>query len=98
MPIALDTRRFRARAPPLQVAVVRLLRQLSDVYSSLRIEEAGRLVPFYGFTEVEAVIVDAVKHDYLQVGGGGGGVVCVCLESSMPQCETLGMGYKRRDA
>ena len=24
--------------------------------------------------------------------------VQVCLESCMPQCETLGMGYKRRDA
>lgn len=35
----------------------------------MRISELAALVPFYTFAEVEAVVVDAVKHDYLQVGG-----------------------------
>ncbi len=37
--------------------------------SVMRISELAALVPFYTFAEVEAVVVDAVKHDYLQVGG-----------------------------
>ncbi len=55
-------------APALkQAAVLRLLRQLSEVYSVMRITELAALVPFYSFAEVEAVVVDAVKYDYLQV-------------------------------
>lgn len=50
-----------------QAAVLRLLKQLSEVYSVMRISELAALVPFYTFAEVEAVVVDAVKHDYLQM-------------------------------
>jgi translation initiation factor 3 subunit A len=62
-----------------QAAVLRLLKQLSEVYSSMHITEVARLVPFMSFGDVEAVVVDAVKYDYLQVrgAGGGGGVRCV---------------------
>eukprot|EP00198_Chlamydomonas_reinhardtii_P004079 XP_001693415.1 eukaryotic initiation factor [Chlamydomonas reinhardtii] len=48
-----------------QAAVLRLLKQLSEVYSVMRISELAALVPFYTFAEVEAVVVDAVKYDYL---------------------------------
>jgi translation initiation factor 3 subunit A len=47
--------------------VLRLLKQLSEVYSSMHISEVGKLVPFMSFSDVEAVVVDAVKYDYLQV-------------------------------
>lgn len=47
---------------------MRLLRQLSDVYSTMHIDELAKLVPFAGFAEVEAIVVDGVKHDFLQVG------------------------------
>ncbi|KAG2498414.1 hypothetical protein HYH03_003672 [Edaphochlamys debaryana] len=50
-----------------QTAVLRLLKQLSEVYSVMRIDELGALVPFYSFAEVEAVVVDAVKYEYLQM-------------------------------
>lgn len=47
--------------------MLRLLKQLSEVYSSMHISEVGKLVPFMSFSDVEAVVVDAVKYDYLQV-------------------------------
>eukprot|EP00775_Hariotina_reticulata_P001959 gene1959-2286_t len=50
-----------------QVAVLRLLKQLSEVYSTMHIKELAALVPFMSFGDVEAVVVDAVKYDYLQV-------------------------------
>ena len=50
-----------------QVAVVRLLKQLSDVYSTMKISDLAQLVPFAEFGDVEAGVVDAVKYDYLQV-------------------------------
>jgi translation initiation factor 3 subunit A len=54
----------------LQAAVLRLLKQLSEVYSSMHISEVARLVPFMSFGDVEAVVVDAVKYDFLQVRQG----------------------------
>ncbi len=53
-----------------QIAVLRLLKQLSEVYSTMQISALAELVPFASFSEVEAIIVDAVKYDYLQVGWG----------------------------
>ena len=61
---------------PYQVAILRLLKQLSEVYSTLKISSLAKLVPFSTFAEIEGVIVDAVRYDYLQVRRGGGvGVV-----------------------
>lgn len=50
-----------------RVAVLRLLQQLSHVYSVMKISALADLVPFMSFGEVEQIIVDAVKHDFLQV-------------------------------
>lgn len=50
-----------------QVAVLRLLQQLSQVYSVMRVASLAALVPFFTFGEVEQLIVDAVKHNYLHV-------------------------------
>jgi len=50
-----------------QVAVLRLLQQLSQVYSVMRVSALADLVPFFSFGEVEQLIVDAVKHNYLHV-------------------------------
>lgn len=46
-------------------AVLRALKQLSEVYSRMAIPQLASLVPFMTFAEVEAVVVDAVKHEYL---------------------------------
>eukprot|EP00879_Flechtneria_rotunda_P015205 GHRR01015895.1.p1 GENE.GHRR01015895.1~~GHRR01015895.1.p1 ORF type:complete len:658 (+),score=275.95 GHRR01015895.1:165-2138(+) len=50
-----------------QVAVLRALKQLNEVYSTMHISELAGLVPFMGFGDVEAVVVDAVKYEYLQL-------------------------------
>jgi len=50
-----------------QVAVLRLLRQLQDVYSTLRIPALAKLVPFCSFAELEAIVVDGVKYGFLAV-------------------------------
>ena len=47
--------------------MLRLLQQLSHVYSVMKIPALADLVPFMDFGEVEQIIVDAVKHDFLQV-------------------------------
>lgn len=49
------------------IAVLRTLKQLSRVYANMKVEQLGSLVPFMTFGEVEAIIVDAVKHGYLNV-------------------------------
>ena len=51
----------------VQVAVLRVLRQLSEVYSVMTISSLAALIPFMGFSEVEQLVVEAVKHGYLQV-------------------------------
>uniref|UniRef100_A0A7S0S2D0 PCI domain-containing protein n=1 Tax=Chlamydomonas leiostraca TaxID=1034604 RepID=A0A7S0S2D0_9CHLO len=50
-----------------QVALLRLLKQLSEVYSTMRVQSLAELVSFMPLSEVEAVVVDAVKNDFLQV-------------------------------
>ena len=55
-------------APFLQeVALVRTVRQLSEVYSVMRVSALSELAPFgLTFGESEAVIVEAVRNGYLQ--------------------------------
>ena len=53
------------RAPP-QVAVLRVLAQLGQVYSVMRVKALAEVVPFMSFAQVEHLIVTAVKHGYLQ--------------------------------
>jgi hypothetical protein len=50
-----------------QVAVLRVLHQLSQVYSVMKIDSLAALIPFFSSSEVEQLLVDAVKHGYLQV-------------------------------
>ena len=67
--------------------MLRLLKQLTEVYSTLKISSLAAMVPFATMGEIEAIIVDAVRYDYLQVrqalesvGGGqvwATGVPCV---------------------
>lgn len=59
--------RFKAYAMYVQVAVLRLLKQLSQVYSTLKISKLKQLIPFMLFSRVEALIVDAVQNEFIQV-------------------------------
>eukprot|EP00889_Picochlorum_renovo_P003701 jgi/Picre1/30731/NNA_006092.t1 len=50
-----------------QVALSRTIRQLSDVYSVMRVSSLSQLAPFgWTFGESEALILDAVRHGFLQ--------------------------------
>lgn len=44
-----------------------MLKQLSQVYSVMKIDRLKELIPFLNFGQVEAIIVDAVKNEYIQV-------------------------------
>lgn len=57
----------------MQVAVLRLLKQLSQVYSVMKIDRLKQLIPFLNFGQVEALIVDAVKNEYMQVSNPAAG-------------------------
>ena len=46
--------------------MLRAMQQLSEVYSVMTIASLSELVPFFGFSEVEQIIVEAVKQGYLQ--------------------------------
>jgi translation initiation factor 3 subunit A len=50
-----------------QVALSRTIRQLSEVYSTMRVSSLSGLAPFgWSFDESEALILDAVRHGFLQ--------------------------------
>lgn len=50
-----------------QVALSRTIRQLSDVYSTMRVSSLSELAPFgWTFGQSEALILDAVRHGFLQ--------------------------------
>ncbi|CAI0404954.1 unnamed protein product [Linum tenue] len=48
-----------------KLATLRLLRQVSQVYSTMRIESLSRMIPFFDFAVVERISVDAVKHKFI---------------------------------
>jgi translation initiation factor 3 subunit A len=49
------------------VAVLKMMRQLASAYSIMRIDKAAALIPFMSFSEVEAVLADAVKYGYVDI-------------------------------
>lgn len=50
-----------------QVALVRTVRQLSEVYSVMHVSALSELAPFgWTFGQSEALIIEAVRHGYLQ--------------------------------
>lgn len=47
--------------------MLRLLQQLGQVYSVMKITSLKNLIPFMNFGEVEAIIVEAVKSEFIKV-------------------------------
>ncbi|XP_040361798.1 eukaryotic translation initiation factor 3 subunit A-like [Rosa chinensis] len=48
-----------------KLGTLRLLQQVSRVYQSMKIEHLSRMIPFYDFSVVEKIYVDAVKHNFI---------------------------------
>nr|GEX75108.1 eukaryotic translation initiation factor 3 subunit A-like [Tanacetum cinerariifolium] len=48
-----------------KVATLRVLQQVSNVYQTVKVETLTKMVPFFGFSDVERILVDAVKHNFI---------------------------------
>ncbi|CAH1419341.1 unnamed protein product [Lactuca virosa] len=48
-----------------KVATLRLLQQVSQVYQTMKVETLSKMVPFFDFSAVERISVDAVKHNFI---------------------------------
>ncbi|XP_057502922.1 eukaryotic translation initiation factor 3 subunit A-like [Actinidia eriantha] len=48
-----------------KLATLRLLQQVSQVYQMMKIENISKMVPFFDFSTVEKISVDAVKHNFI---------------------------------
>ncbi|XP_024962459.1 eukaryotic translation initiation factor 3 subunit A-like [Cynara cardunculus var. scolymus] len=50
-----------------KVATLRLLQQVSHVYQTMKVETLTKMVPFFDFSAVERILVDAVKHKFVAI-------------------------------
>ncbi|CAJ2671942.1 unnamed protein product [Trifolium pratense] len=50
-----------------KLATLRLLQQVSNVYQTMKIENLAGMIPFFDFSVVEKISVDAVKHKFLSM-------------------------------
>ncbi|CAI9760741.1 unnamed protein product [Fraxinus pennsylvanica] len=58
--------RLSQYVPALEkLATLRLLQQVSQVYQTMNIDNLSRIIPFFDFSMVEKISVDAVKHNFL---------------------------------
>lgn len=48
-----------------KLATLRLLQQVSQVYQTMKIESLSSMIPFFDFSVVEKISVDAVKYKFL---------------------------------
>ncbi|KAD4179657.1 hypothetical protein R6Q59_032001 [Mikania micrantha] len=48
-----------------KVATLRLLQQVSQVYQTMKVETLTKMVPFFDFSVVERISVEAVKHNFI---------------------------------
>ncbi|KAJ4849475.1 Eukaryotic translation initiation factor 3 subunit A [Turnera subulata] len=48
-----------------KLATLRLLRQVSQVYQTMKIGSLSEMIPFFNFSEVEKISVDAVNHKFI---------------------------------
>ncbi|XVF57550.1 hypothetical protein PTKIN_Ptkin06aG0214800 [Pterospermum kingtungense] len=48
-----------------KLATLRLLKQVSLVYQTMKIESLSQMIPFFVFSMVEKISVDAVKHNFI---------------------------------
>ncbi|KAJ4975686.1 hypothetical protein NE237_000792 [Protea cynaroides] len=50
-----------------KLATLRLLQQVSQVYQTMKIEVLSRMIPFFDFSVVEKISVDAVKYNFISI-------------------------------
>eukprot|EP00899_Mesostigma_viride_P024205 jgi/Mesvir1/496/Mv11365-RA.2 len=50
-----------------RLTTLRLLQQVSSVYATMKIENLSKMILFFSFEQVEALVVDAVRYNFLQM-------------------------------
>nr|KJB26358.1 hypothetical protein B456_004G238100 [Gossypium raimondii] len=50
-----------------RLATLRLLKQVSQLYQTMKIESLSQMIPFFEFSMVEKISVDAVKHKFISM-------------------------------
>ncbi|XP_054781160.1 eukaryotic translation initiation factor 3 subunit A [Prosopis cineraria] len=50
-----------------KLATLRLLQQVSNVYQTMKIETLSGMIPFFDFSVVEKISVDAAKHQFVSM-------------------------------
>nr|GEV18039.1 eukaryotic translation initiation factor 3 subunit A-like [Tanacetum cinerariifolium] len=50
-----------------KVATLILLQQVSQVYQTMKVETLSKMVPFFDFSAVERISVDAVEHSFISM-------------------------------
>ncbi|KAK2966398.1 hypothetical protein RJ640_013708 [Escallonia rubra] len=48
-----------------KLATLRLLQQVSNVYQTMKVENLSKMIPFFSFSVVEKISVDAVKYKFI---------------------------------
>ncbi|XVF41821.1 hypothetical protein PTKIN_Ptkin01aG0311300 [Pterospermum kingtungense] len=48
-----------------KLATLRMLKQVSQVYQTMKIESLSQMIPYFDFSMVEKISVDAVKHNFI---------------------------------
>ncbi|KAF7818517.1 Eukaryotic translation initiation factor 3 subunit A [Senna tora] len=50
-----------------KLSALRLIQQVSNVYQTMKIETLSGMIPFFDFSVVEKISVDAVKHNFVSM-------------------------------
>ena len=50
-----------------KLATLRLLQQVSQVYQTIQIDNISKMIPFFDFTAIEKISVDAVRRNFLAI-------------------------------
>ncbi|KAI9075681.1 hypothetical protein K1719_042378 [Acacia pycnantha] len=50
-----------------KLATLRLLQQVSNIYQTMKIGTLSRMIPFFDFSVVEKISVDAAKHNFVSM-------------------------------
>ncbi|MCS4558950.1 PCI domain-containing protein, partial [Shewanella sp. C32] len=48
-----------------KLTTLRVLQQASQIFQSVKIDMLSRMIPFFDFSVVEKISVDAVKHNFV---------------------------------
>ncbi|NP_001311594.1 eukaryotic translation initiation factor 3 subunit A [Nicotiana tabacum] len=88
-----------------KLATLRLLQQVSQVYQTIQIDNISKMIPFFDFTVIEKISVDAVRRNFLAIKVDhmkglsslvnrvlrrkDSGIICLFLAESLSKARTM---------